>query len=50
MNKIYFDFAKIYIDGSACENCKYEPNASCEDRYEECAKRIQEVIEKQEEK
>lgn len=41
---IYEKFAKIYINGIACTGCKYEPNASCEDRYSECAKRIKEVI------
>lgn len=44
-NNIFLKFAKIYIDGTACDGCKYEPNASCSERYEECAKRMSELLE-----
>lgn len=37
--------AKWYIDGSACDGCKYENYGSCSDRYNECAKRFKELLE-----
>lgn len=43
--EIFLKFAKVYIDGSACDGCKYEPNATCAERYEECAGRMKELLE-----
>ena len=37
-------FAQIYIDGSACENCKYEPCQECELHIDYCAKQIKNLI------
>ncbi len=41
----YLKFAHIFIDGSACDGCKYENYGSCCDRYKECAERIKEIME-----
>lgn len=41
---LYLKFVKIYIDGSACDGCKYEPNGTCAERYKECAKRMKQLL------
>lgn len=39
---LFLQIAKIYIDGSACDGCKYEPSANC--KYKECAKRMKQLL------
>ena len=41
---LYLKFAKIYIDGSACDGCKYEPSSTCDRKYKKCAERIKQVL------
>ena len=41
---LYLKFAEIYIDGSACDGCKYEPSGACDMRYKQCAKRIKQLL------